>query len=102
MKMATQDDPTTKRIREARHRISEKCGHDPQRLVDYYIKMQKELATIQEDAAASPDQTTRGVRMAEALERLAATNAVEEIADPSEWQREQREERPLPGRSDAD
>jgi hypothetical protein len=35
-------DPTIARIREVRHRISEKCGHDPKRLVEYYMKLQKE------------------------------------------------------------
>jgi hypothetical protein len=35
-------DPTIERIREARHRISEKCGHDPKRLVEYYMKLQAE------------------------------------------------------------
>ncbi len=34
-------DPTIARIREARHRISEKCGHDPKKLVEYYIQLQK-------------------------------------------------------------
>ncbi len=41
---------------------------------------------------------SQGRKMAEALERLAAIDALAEIADPSEWQREQREERSLPGR----
>ena len=30
------------RIREARHRISERFGHDPYRLVAYYMERQKE------------------------------------------------------------
>ena len=37
-------------------------------------------------------------RMAEALEKLAAADAFSEIADPVEWQREIRKDRPLPGR----
>jgi len=46
-----------------------------------------------------PDQTsTRRKRMAEALEKLAATDAFSEISDPIEWQREIRKDRPLPGR----
>ena len=44
------------------------------------------------------DAVTRGRRMVEILERLAATNAFSEISDPSEWQREIRKDRPLPGR----
>jgi hypothetical protein len=39
-------------------------------------------------------------RMAEALEKLAAADAFSEIADPVEWQREIRKDRPLPGRED--
>ncbi|MDX6446073.1 MAG: hypothetical protein QOH71_3147 [Blastocatellia bacterium] len=46
-----------------------------------------------------PDQmANRGKLMAEALEKLAATDAFSEISDPSEWQREIRKDRPLPGR----
>jgi hypothetical protein len=39
--MKVKDDPTLIRIREARHRISEECGHDPQRIVEYYAKLEK-------------------------------------------------------------
>ena len=39
--MNQKDDPTIESIREARHRISEEHGHDPQRLVEYYIELQK-------------------------------------------------------------
>jgi len=35
------DDEEIARIREARHRISERVGHDPYRLVAYYIERQK-------------------------------------------------------------
>lgn len=35
------DDPVIARIREARHRISEECGHDPYKLVARYIEVQK-------------------------------------------------------------
>jgi len=46
----------------------------------------------------TPTITDRGKRMAEFLERLAASNAFKDIEDPSEWQREIRKDRPLPGR----
>lgn len=36
------DDPVIARIREVRHRISAACGHDPKRLVEYYMKLQRE------------------------------------------------------------
>ena len=37
-------DSTLKRVREARRSISEQCDHDPKRLVDYYIELQKQDA----------------------------------------------------------
>ena len=46
-------DPTIERIREARRRISEQCGHDPKKLVEYYIRLDRSrdadrLATARE------------------------------------------------------
>lgn len=38
-----QDDPTIQRIRKARHEISETNQHDPEVLVDCYLKLQKEF-----------------------------------------------------------
>lgn len=35
-------DPVVDEIREVRHRISERCGHDPQRLVSYYMELQEQ------------------------------------------------------------
>ncbi len=39
--MKLNDDQTIKRIREARHRISEAYDHDPRKLVEHYIELQK-------------------------------------------------------------
>lgn len=50
------------------------------------------------DSPGDVGASTQGQRMAKALERLAATNALSHIKDPSEWQREIRKDRPLPGR----
>ncbi len=36
------NDPVLNRIREARHRISAQCGHDPQKLVQYYMELQEQ------------------------------------------------------------
>jgi hypothetical protein len=55
------------------------------------------LITVVDQPAAADD--TRGRRMAEVLERLAASGGAVSITDPSEWQREQRQDRGLPGRS---
>lgn len=44
----------------------------------------------------------RRKRLAEALARAVALNPFAEISDPVSWQREQRQDRPLPGRSHVD
>jgi hypothetical protein len=41
---------------------------------------------------------TQGQKMADALEKLAALNALPDITDPEAWQREARQDRTLPGR----
>lgn len=48
-------------------------------------------------APTPPADPNRGQRMAAALEKLAAS-ALAQITDPLAWEREQREERSLPGR----
>jgi len=35
-------DPIIDQIREVRHRISEQCSHDPKKLIEYYMKLEKE------------------------------------------------------------
>jgi hypothetical protein len=35
-------DPIIDQIREVRHRISEEFGHDPTRLVEHYMKLERE------------------------------------------------------------
>jgi len=37
------NDPTVERIRKIRHEISEECNHDPQKLIEYYMKYQKKF-----------------------------------------------------------
>jgi hypothetical protein len=37
-----EDEEEIDRVRAARHRISERCGHDPYRLVAYYMERQSE------------------------------------------------------------
>lgn len=51
--------------------------------------------TILEEEAPRDE---RGQQMAEALSKLAKYGAFKEIDDPREWQREIRQDRPLPGR----
>ncbi|MFL5537527.1 MAG: hypothetical protein ACJ8J0_00960 [Longimicrobiaceae bacterium] len=40
--MKTPTDPTLARIRRVRHEISAECGHDPYKLVEYYIGLQEQ------------------------------------------------------------
>ena len=37
-------DPPIDEVREVRHQISERFGHDPARLVEYYIELQEQYA----------------------------------------------------------
>ncbi len=53
-------DPTIARVREARHRISEQCGHDPKRLVEYYMKLQEEKYADRLVRPAKPQPATKG------------------------------------------
>lgn len=49
---------------------------------------------------ASPGRAAGGPAMAAALEALAAAGGPSGFGDPTEWQREVRAERPLPGRDE--
>ncbi len=66
-------------------------------LLHYAIYLEKRA---KESASPSISDAQRRARLAEALENAAALDPYGEIADPVAWQREQREERPLPGRED--
>jgi hypothetical protein len=36
------NDPVIDEVREVRHRISERCGHDSNQLIEYYIHLQRQ------------------------------------------------------------
>ena len=46
------------------------------------------------------EKEKRGQQMADALSKLAESGAFSAVKDPSAWQREVRQDRPLPGRDD--
>lgn len=48
------DDPAIKRIRDVRHRISEEHGHDPKRLVAYYMELQRKRQEEERSRVAEP------------------------------------------------
>ena len=50
------------RIREVRHQISEQFGHDPYRLVAYYMELEKQHS---EKLAPAPDSEIAGKRRGE-------------------------------------
>lgn len=60
----------------------------------------KVFITISEEINLHRGKKARGQKMLEALEKLASINALVEIKDASEWQRNQRQDRFLPGRND--
>ena len=52
------------------------------------------------NGSALMDKAERGARMKAALDQLAARGGIQSIPDPVAWQREIRQDRPLPGRED--
>jgi hypothetical protein len=54
--------------------------------------------SILEEHASLTHRATQGQKMADALEKLAALNALPDITDAEAWQREVRQDRTLPGR----
>ncbi len=52
----TPNDPVIDEIREIRHRISERFDHDPERLVEHYIELQKR----HQDRLATPPKVAGG------------------------------------------
>ena len=63
----------------------------PDREVEVFV-------TILDDSESPEARRARGAAMAAALERLAAAGGVQGFGDAAEWEREIREDRPLPGR----
>lgn len=64
-------------------------------LLNYAIYLEQRAKN--NDSPAISD-TQRRRRLADALEKAAALNPYQAIKDPITWQREQRKDRPLPGR----
>ena len=57
-----------------------------------------EVTVLRDDRFRSSRAPDAGERMAGALEKLSTSAAVASIEDPVEWQRDERRDRPLPGR----
>ena len=62
------------------------------RPVRVYVTLQEEPSTLSAEF--------RRQKIVEILEKIAANNVFAEISDPVEWQRDLRQDRPLPGRDE--
>ena len=75
-----QADPTIARIRETRHQISERFGHDPQKLIAYYVELQKKYQDRVVGEAGGPAQTAENaeqIRPAGVVREEDATYAIQ-------------------------
>ncbi len=57
------DDPAIAEIREVRHRISAEHDHDPRKVVDYYIEMQKQYRERLVESAADEESHRQPVEV---------------------------------------
>jgi hypothetical protein len=55
-----QKDPVIDEIREVRHRISERFGHDPAQLVAYYLELQEQYRDRLIDTVKTPERVEKG------------------------------------------
>ena len=55
--MTKTDEESLERIRRVRHEISEEFGHDPRRLVEYYIELQDSHADRLIEAVAPTEES---------------------------------------------
>jgi len=62
------------------------------RPVRVYVTLQEERSTLSAEF--------RRQRIVEILEKIAVNNVFADISDPVEWQRDLRQDRPLPGRDE--
>jgi hypothetical protein len=53
----THNDPVIEEIRDIRHRISARFDHDPERLVAYYMELQKRYKERLIQTAPAPEET---------------------------------------------
>ncbi|HLR27021.1 MAG TPA: hypothetical protein VK112_14240 [Fodinibius sp.] len=63
--------------------------------------MESSLEASEANPLSKEASRRRGRRMVEVLKKIAKSGGISSIEDPSEWQREQRTDRPLPGREGA-
>lgn len=59
------NDPVIERIRDARHQISEENAHDPEKVVAYYIELQKRYSERLVESSQSEEDGVESVVLAE-------------------------------------
>lgn len=69
---------------------------DDHDIIDHLMEDPLEASEV--DPLSREASRRRGRRMVEVLNRFAGSGGISSIEDPSGWQREQRTDRPLPGR----
>lgn len=78
--------------------IAEHANHlppaDQKEVLDFVLFLEQRAGKV----SPGIDKEERGRHLAEALRQLQAANPFKDIADPVAWQREIRQDRPLPGR----
>ena len=73
---------------------------------DEQLRLLEELAALIRQRVISQNRdgnlshTLRRQKIVEILEKIAASNVFANVSDPVEWQRELRQDRPLPGRNE--
>jgi hypothetical protein len=77
----------------------EQSAGDDHDIIDHL--MEDPLETTDVNPLSREASHRRGHRLGEILNQLAGRGGISGIDDPSKWQREQRTERPLPGRKGA-
>jgi hypothetical protein len=68
----------------------------PAEILDFVLLVEQRL----QQAALIANDTARRQQLAAALKRLCELGTFAEVQDPVQWQREQRQDRPLLGRDD--
>ncbi|MDP2831727.1 MAG: hypothetical protein Q8Q28_00195 [Pseudomonadota bacterium] len=80
--------------------IAEHANHlppaDQKEALGFILFLEQRAGKVSPDI----DEEERGRRLAEALRKLQEAKPFAEITDPVAWQREIRQDRPLPGRED--
>lgn len=60
--MKLKDDIAIERVREVRHRLSAEHGHDPKKIVNYYIELQKKYENRLENFSKDEEEISEPIK----------------------------------------